>query len=298
MQKKRAISQDKDLQHAGVPDRAVVIDAHQHFWKFDPVRDSWITADMAVIQKDFLPGDLKPVLKAAGVDGCVLVQSDQSEDENEFQLANAEKNDFVRGFVGWVDLQSPGLEERLTHYRRYPKLKGFRHVLQGEKDRALMLKPRFKKGIGLLRQFGFTYDILIYPDQLGFTRDLVAACPDQSFVIDHIAKPDIKGKKLTAEWQSAMRAVAVNQNTCCKISGMVTEADWKNWRAADFKPYLDTVVEAFGTERLMFGSDWPVCLVAASYEQVMGIVRDYFSSFSKDEQAGIFGGNAIAFYNL
>jgi L-fuconolactonase len=275
-----------------------VIDAHQHFWKFDPVRDSWITPEMAVIQKDFYPADLKPILQAAGVDGTVLVQVDQSEDENEFLLANAEKNDFIRGVVGWVDLQSPAIEERLQYYRRFPKLKGFRHVLQGEQDRALMLKPRFKKGIGLLKQFEFTYDILIYPDQLGYTRDLVAAYPDQPFVIDHIAKPDIKGNRLTAEWQVAIRAVAVHKQVYCKLSGMVTEADWKKWRAADIKPYLDTVVEAFGTQRIMFGSDWPVCLVAASYEQVIGILRDYFSAFSKAEQEAIFGGNAITFYNL
>jgi L-fuconolactonase len=276
----------------------MVIDAHQHFWIFDPVRDSWITEDMAIIQKDFMPADLEPVLREAGVDGCVLVQVDQSEAENEFLLANAEGSDFIRGVVGWVDLQSPGVEERLGHYRRFPKMKGFRHILQGEKDRALMLKPAFKRGIGLLKQFGYTYDILIYPDQLGFTRDLVAAHPDQPFVIDHIAKPHIREKKLTAEWQSAMRAVAVHQNTCCKISGMVTEADWKHWTAEDLRPYLDTVVEAFGTRRIMFGSDWPVCLVAAPYDRVIGVVRDYFASFSKDEQAAIFGGNAITFYNL
>jgi L-fuconolactonase len=302
MQKKRDISRDRDLpddaSHAGMPDGAAVIDAHQHFWIFDPVRDSWITTEMASIQKNFMPADLEPVLREAKVDGCVLVQVDQSEDENDFLLANAKGSEFIKGVVGWVDLQSPAVGERLEHYRRFPKMKGFRHILQGEKDRALMLKPAFKRGIGLLRQFGFTYDILIYPDQLGFARDLVAAYPDQPFVIDHIAKPYIKEKKLTAEWQSAMRAVAVHKNTWCKISGMVTEADWKNWRAADFKPYLDTVVEAFGTGRLMFGSDWPVCLVAASYERMIGIVRDYFSSFSKDEQAAIFGANAITFYNL
>ncbi len=277
---------------------ATVIDAHQHFWKFDPVRDSWITDEMAVIQKDFLPADLKPVLEAAGVNGCVLVQVDQSEDENEFQLAIAEKFDFVRGVVGWVDLQSPAVEERLEHYRRFPKMKGFRHILQGEKDRALMLKPAFKKGIGLLRKFGFTYDILIFPDQLGYTRDFVEAFPDQPFVIDHIAKPHIREKKLTAEWQSAIRAVAAHKQVYCKISGMVTEADWKHWKAADLRPYLDTVVEAFGTERIMFGSDWPVCLVAASYKEVIGLVHDYFSSFSKGEQDSFFGGNAITFYNL
>jgi L-fuconolactonase len=276
----------------------MVIDAHQHFWIFDPVRDAWITPEMAVIQKDFMPADLESLLRESGVDGTVLVQVDQSEEENEFQLANAERSDFIRGVVGWVDLQSPGVEERFNHYRRFPKMKGFRHILQGEKDRALMLKPAFKRGIGLLKKFGFTYDILIYPDQLGFTREFVAAHPDQPFVIDHLAKPYIREKKLTTEWQTAIRAVAGYEHLYCKISGMMAEADWRHWTAADLKPYLDTVVEAFGTERIMFGSDWPVCLVAASYAEVMGFMRDYFSGFSKEEQDAVFGGNASTFYNL
>jgi L-fuconolactonase len=177
-------------------------------------------------------------------------------------------------------------------------MKGFRHVLQGEKDRALMLKPAFKKGIGLLRQFGFTYDILIFPDQLGYTREFAAAFPDQPFVIDHIAKPSIKDKKLTDEWKDAIRAVASYENVSCKISGMVTEADWKDWKPEDLRPYLDVVVEAFGMKRVLYGSDWPVCLVAASYERVFGMVKDYFATYSADEQTAFFGDNAIRFYNL
>jgi L-fuconolactonase len=274
------------------------IDAHQHFWKFDPIRDNWIGDDMRVIQKDFLPADLLPVLEAAGIDGCITVQSDQSEDENEFQLGNAARHKFIKGVVGWVDLQSPDVEERLAHYQRYPKMKGFRHVLQGEKDRALMLKPAFKRGIGLLKKYGYTYDILIYPDQLGYARDFTAAFPDQPFVIDHIAKPYIKDKKIIDEWKAAIKSVAAHGNVYCKISGMVNEADWKNWKKEDFRPYLDTILKAFGTARVLFGSDWPVCLVAASYQQVLQIVEDYFSSFSKNEQAAFFGGNAMKFYNL
>jgi L-fuconolactonase len=279
-------------------DDCMKIDAHQHFWKFDPIRDSWIGEDMKVIQRDFMPGDLRSVLEAAGISGSVVVQSDQSEDENDFQLENAKRFDFIKGVVGWVDLQSPHVEEKLAYYRAFPKLKGFRHVLQGEKDRALMLKPAFKRGISLLQKFGFTYDVLIFPDQLGYARELVASFPDQSFVIDHIAKPDIKGKKLTAEWKAAIRAVAAHKNVSCKISGMVTEADWKGWKQEDFVPYMDVVVEAFGPSRILYGSDWPVCLVAASYQQVWEMVSTYFSSFSADEQNAFFGGNAIKFYNL
>jgi L-fuconolactonase len=273
------------------------IDAHQHFWKFDPVRDSWITTDMAVIQKDFLPEDLQPLLEANGLHGSVIVQSDQSEKENAFQLANAAGYDFIKGIVGWVDVQSGNIEERLAHYKQYNKMKGFRHVLQGEPDRALMLQPAFKRGIGLLKQFGFTYDILIFPDQLKYTPEFVSAFPDQPFVIDHIAKPYIKDRKME-DWKKEICAVARFENVYCKISGMVTEANWKNWKQEDFKPYLDTIVEAFGIKRIMFGSDWPVCLVAASYTEMMNIVKVFFSSFAQEEQDLFFGGNAKLFYNL
>jgi L-fuconolactonase len=276
----------------------IMIDAHQHFWTFDSVRDSWITEEMSVIRKDFLPEDLQPLLQSAGVGGCVVVQADQSEEENTFLLANADGYDFVKGVVGWVDLQSPAVEERLVYYKQFPMMKGFRHVLQGESDRALMLKPEFKKGIGLLQKFGFTYDILIYPDQLGYSRELTMAFPEQRFVIDHIAKPHIRDRHITGEWKSAIRAAAAMKNVHCKISGMVTEADWKNWKPEHLKPYIDTVVEAFGMSRLMFGSDWPVCLVAASYQEVIQVVREYFQSFSKTEQGAFFGGNAKSFYNL
>jgi L-fuconolactonase len=274
------------------------IDAHQHFWKFDPVRDSWIGDEMWIIRKDFLPADLQPILQETGIDGCVSVQVDQSEEENEFLLDLAARHDVIKGVVGWVDLQHADVEDRLARYRSFPKMKGFRHVLQGERDRALMLKPAFKRGIGLLRQFGYTYDILIYPDQLGYASELIAAFPDQPFIIDHIAKPHIKDRYITEEWKDAIRAVAAHGNAWCKISGMVTEADWKHWKPEHLKPYIDTVVEAFGMQRVLYGSDWPVCLVAASYRQVLGLVEDYFSSFSEDERAAFFGGNAINFYHL
>jgi L-fuconolactonase len=274
------------------------IDAHQHFWRFDPIRDAWITEEMFKIRRDFTPGDLQPLLEANGIDGCISVQADQSEDENEYLLAHAKNNDFIKAVVGWVDLRHPELEKRLQQYKKYPKLKGFRHVLQGETDRALMLKPSFKRGIAALKDYGYTYDILIYPDQLGYTKDFVAAFPDQPFILDHIAKPHIKHRYITDEWKDAIRAVAAHPNCFCKISGMVTEADWYNWKPEHFRVYIDAVVEAFGTDRILYGSDWPVCLVAASYEQTINIVKDYFATFSKDEQAAFFGGNAIKFYNL
>jgi L-fuconolactonase len=276
----------------------VRIDAHQHFWKYDPVRHGWIDDAMWVIRRDFTPTDLLPLLQAAGMDGCVAVQVNQTEDENTELLELAGKYDFIRGVVGWVDLQHPEVEGRLEWYRSQPKLKGFRHILQGERDRALMLKPAFRRGIGWLKKFGYTYDILIFPDQLGYTRDLVAAFPEQQFIIDHIAKPHIRDRLITEEWKEAIRAVAAYPNVFCKISGMVTEADWKYWKPEHFTPYLDTVVEAFGTKRILFGSDWPVCLVAAEYPQVLSIVDDYFAAFSMDERAAFFGRNAAEFYHL
>lgn len=281
-----------------MPNSPQTIDAHQHFWRFDPIRDSWITEEMYKVRRDFLPADLQPILQANGIDGCISVQADQSEDETEFLLDLAQDNPFVKGVVGWVDLRRQDIEERIQFWTKFEKLKGFRHVLQGETDRALMLKPSFRRGIAALGKHGYTYDILIYPDQLGYTKEFVAAFPDQPFILDHIAKPHIKHRYITDEWRDAIRAVAAHPNLHCKISGIVTEADWYDWKPEHFKVYIDTVVEAFGTDRIIYGSDWPVCLVAASYDQVIGIVRDYFAGFSKDEQAAFFGGNATKFYNL
>lgn len=273
------------------------IDAHQHFWFFDPVRDSWINDDMWKIRRDFLPADLEFTLREHGMDGCIAVQADQSEEQNSFLLGLTEGNDFIKGVVGWVDLQAANIEERLEHYSHTKLMKGFRHVLQGEANRALMLEPAFKKGIGLLHKYGFTYDILIFPDQLKYADKLVKEFPQQKFVLDHIAKPNIKGNKIDS-WAAEIVLLAENKNVYCKISGMVTEADWGNWTNDIFIKYLDVIFKAFGTSRIMFGSDWPVCLVAANYGQVKAIVNDYVQRFSEREQEMIFGGNAVTFYNL
>ena len=273
------------------------IDSHQHFWKYDPIRDSWITDEMAVIQRDFFPEDLEPVLKVNGIDGCVIVQSDQSEEENHFQLKNAENHSFIKGVVGWVDLLSADIEQRLEYSSQFKKLKGFRHVLQGEPQRDFMLRPDFLNGISLLNKYNFTYDILVFPDQLKFVNEMVAKFPEQRFVLDHIAKPYIKDKILT-DWDVNINTLGKFDNVFCKISGMVTETNWNTWRPEEFDPYLDVVVNAFGTDRIMFGSDWPVCKVAATYEEVYGIVKNYFSGYSESEKGRIFGENAIKFYNL
>ncbi|MFB9865694.1 amidohydrolase family protein [Rufibacter immobilis] len=273
------------------------IDAHQHFWQFNPVRESWITDEMAVIKRDFLPEDLEPLLRRHGFDGCVLVQSAQPENENDFLLETAQRHAFVKGVVGWVDFLDEKVGERLEYYSRFDKLKGFRYILQGHPNPALMLRPEFKNGIAQLEKHGFTYDVLIYANQLEYTQKLMAAFPNQPFVIDHLAKPNIKGGEL-AEWQKGIQALARHENVWCKVSGMVTEAHCQRWTREEIFPYLDTVVEAFGTNRLLYGSDWPVCLLAASYERMLALVEDYFVGFSQAEKDAIFGENATSFYHL
>jgi L-fuconolactonase len=273
------------------------IDAHQHFWNFDPARDSWITDDMQIIRKDFAPAELKAILDKHSFDGCITVQSDPSFDENHFQLHNAEANDFIKGIVGWSDFLSPHVEKDLEYLSQFKKMKGFRYMLQGLPQRDLMLHPQFMNGISLLGKHNFAYDLLILRDQLPYVANLVSAFPQQKFVIDHLAKPDIRSGEIK-QWKKDIAVLGQFPNLYCKLSGMVTEADWKKWKREEFTSYIDTVVETFGTNRILFGSDWPVCLLAASYDEVLNIAEDYFASFSQDEQERVFGLNAIDFYNL
>jgi len=273
------------------------IDSHQHFWKYDPVKHHWINDDMAAIRQDFLPEQLLPVLKENRVDGCVAVQTDQTAVETDFLLHLSSQHDFIEGVVGWVDLKSPFLADRLQYYRQFDRLKGFRHILQGEQQRDFCLQPAFLAGIALLERYGFTFDILILPDQLQYMPEFIGRFPEQRFVIDHLAKPAI-AKGEIAGWKKDIENIATYPNVSCKISGMVTEANLKGWENADFRPYIDVVVNAFGMKRVMYGSDWPVCLAAADYADVIGVVRSYFSTFSEDEQQLFFGQNAVDFYQL
>jgi len=276
----------------------VRIDAHQHFWKYDPARHAWITEEMSLLKHDFLPANLLLELNANGIDASVAVQTEHSEEETHFLLCLAEQNPKIAGVVGWVDLSSLGVERRLEQFSKEKKLRGFRHIAQSEPDDSFLVSEAFVRGVGKLAAFRFTYDILIYPRQLAAARELVERLPEQRFVIDHLAKPDVKNGGIKREWTSQMHAIAQNKNVSCKLSGLVTEADWTSWRADDFKHYMDVVFEAFGTDRLMFGSDWPVCLLAANYGQVKQIVADYVAEQADDERQKIFGGNAIRFYNL
>lgn len=274
------------------------IDAHQHFWKFDPVRDNWINSDMSVIARDFLPDDLLPILQRNNIDGTVVVQTCHMDEDNRFMLELAEQHSFIKGVVGWVNLQSVKVEDKLKYYHeRYPKMKGFRHVLQADPDDQLMLRDSFKNGISLLNKYNFTYDILIYPKHLKYAVQLAAEFPDQKFVVDHLAKPYIKSKEING-WKRDIEALSKHLNVYCKVSGMLTEADWYSWRTDDFMPYLDTVFNAFSISRVIYGSDWPVCKLAGGYNRALEILQIYTSRFSEKEQEMFYGGNAIEFYNL
>ncbi|MFY0254354.1 amidohydrolase family protein [Chitinophaga sp. 30R24] len=276
----------------------MVIDAHQHFWQYHPVRDAWIDESMEVIRRDFLPEHLAPVLESNGVHGCVAVQADQSPGETAFLLLLAAAHDtLIKGVVGWVNLQADDIEAQLAQYAVHPKLKGFRHIVQGEPDNRFILGEHFCRGIRALSKYNFTYDILVYPKQLPAVEEFVQRFPHQPLVIDHLGKPDIRNGRLEP-WATHIRRIARSPNVYCKLSGLVTEANWQQWEPAHFKPFLEVALEAFGPHRLLFGSDWPVCLLAAEYQKVKQLISDFISTLSTSEQYQIMGGNALSFYHL
>jgi L-fuconolactonase len=274
----------------------MTIDSHQHFWKYTPAEYPWMKPEWP-IRRDFLPPDLAPLLKAAGLDGCVAVQAQQTVAEARWLLSLADAHPIIKGVVGWVDLQSDRVEEQLAELARHPRFVGVRHVVQDEPDDNFMLRPAFQRGIGKLRQFNLAYDLLVFPKQLPAAIQLVANFPEQRFVLDHIAKPPIAAGALSP-WREQIRELAAAPNVWCKVSGMVTEAKWVGWRAEDFRPYLDVVFAAFGVERLMFGTDWPVATLAGTYEQVHGLAADYTRAMTAEARAKFFGGNAVEFYRL
>jgi L-fuconolactonase len=273
------------------------IDAHQHFWNFNPIKDTWITDKMSVLQKDFYPQDLIKVLQQNNIDACVAVQAEQSIAETNFLLDLAKNNDFIKAIVGWIDLQANDIDEQLTDLKANKKLVGFRHILQTEPTIDFMLQATFMRGIAALKKHNFTYDILVFPKHLPVLEKLIAYFPNQAFVLDHIGKPCIKAG-LIKEWKNDIQTLAKFDNIMCKVSGIITEADWKKWTYEQIKPYLDVVFEAFGTDRIMFGSDWPVCLLAGEYAQVKGLVETYTKDFSDSEKAKVFGINAAKFYGI
>ena len=265
----------------------MIIDSHQHYWIYNPVRDAWIDESMKILRKDFLPEHLSPILKELSISGTIAVQADQSEEETKFLLDLAEKNNWILGVVGWVDLQSKNIEERLEYFSNFKKLKGFRHIVQAEPDEKFLLNENFQNGIDLLKEYNFTYDILIYPKQLPAAIKFVQKNPDQKFILDHIAKPNIKRKEIK-HWASQIKELANYPNVYCKLSGIITEANHQNWKADDIYPYLDVVFEAFGSNRLTFGSDWPVCLLAGSYKQVLNLIEGYLRNEVKRNERKYF----------
>ncbi|MEL6250436.1 MAG: amidohydrolase family protein [Bacteroidota bacterium] len=274
------------------------IDAHQHFWNYSQDAYGWISNEMPEIRKSFGPDQLQPLLEENDLDACVSVQARQSIEENEYLLSLAGKYDFIKGVVGWVDLRSDKIEEDLKKYQVFPKMKGFRHVLQDEPDDNFMLQNAFVNGVKKSFEYGYTYDILIYETQLPSTVKFLEHFDSQAFVLDHIAKPMIKVGK-TRNWEKGIRTLAQYKQLYCKISGMVTEAKLKQWKYEDFLPFLDIIVDTFGVDRIMFGSDWPVCLLGSeSYGEMKGIIDRYFQNYTEEDRAKIFGGNAISFYKL
>ena len=272
------------------------IDAHQHFWNYDAAQYPWIGPGSS-LQRNWLPPDLAPLLAAAGLDGCIAVQARQIIEESYWLLELAEHHSIIKGVVGWVDLRSPEVDKDLAALAAHPKFSGVRHVIQDEPDVNFMRGAEFQRGIAKLKEFKLTYDILIFPRQLPAAIELVRRFPEQPFVLDHIAKPPIMDGTLSP-WREQIRELAKAPNVLCKVSGMVTEADLAAWKPADIRPFLEVVFEIFGEDRLMFGSDWPVCLLAGSYAQVHALVADYTRNLSAAARDKFFGGNAARFYRF
>ena len=274
------------------------IDSHQHYWHFNTADYGWMGENMSVIKRDFLPTDLLPELKSIDFDGSVAVQARQSLEETNWLLQLADEHPHIKGVVGWLDLQSEQAEEQIAAFAKHPKAAGVRHVIHDEEDLDFMLRPAFIRGVQLLEKYDLAYDILIFPTHLANTIEFVKQFSDkQIFVVDHIAKPLIKDG-IVSPWKEDIAALAKFPNVYCKLSGMVTEADWNTWKPENIRPYLDVIMEAFGPERILIGSDWPVCLVAGKYSEVMQVVIDYISTFTEKEQALMLGENAAKAYRI
>lgn len=273
------------------------IDAHHHLWQYDPKEYDWIDDSMKAIRSNFLPEHLAKEIHSVGIDGVVTVQARQTIQETEWMLGLAGKNAFMRGVVGWVPLVDPKVEATLARFAPNKKLKAIRHVVQGEPDLNYILRPDFNNGVTQLKKFGLVYDILIFEKQLPPAIQFVDRHPNQVFVLDHIAKPRIK-ENIVSPWRENLKELAKRPNVYCKISGMTTEADYHLWTEKQLDPYFDAVLNAFEPKRLMFGSDWPVCLVAVSYQRWFKIVSSKIAKLSATEQARILGGTAVEAYKL
>jgi L-fuconolactonase len=275
----------------------VRIDSHQHFWRYTPAEYAWIDDSLAALRRDFLPSDLRREMEVAAVDACVAVQARQTLEETRWLLELAGTHPFVAGVIGWIDLQADDAAGQLELFVDHPKLLGLRHIVQGEPDDRFMLRPAFCRGVSLLEDRDLTYDILIYPKHLPVAAELVSRFPRQRFVLDHLAKPQIRSREIR-DWEKGIRALAAFPNVFCKLSGLVTEADWTRWTPDDIRPYLDVAFNCFGARRLLAGSDWPVCTVAADYRRTIALVDDYMNERPAAERDAVMGENAARLWRL
>jgi len=273
------------------------VDAHQHFWIYNPAEYPWVDDSMAALRRDFLPAHLAPELTRNGFHGSVAVQARQTLEETRWLLELADRSQAILGVVGWVDLCSTEARSQLGTFAGNPKLVGVRHIVQAEPDDRFLLRPDFLRGISLLEEFNLAYDILIYARHLPVAAELVERFPRQRFVLDHLAKPQIKTGEVQT-WADGIRRLAAFPNVFCKLSGLVTECDWQQWRREQIVPYIDVAFECFGTDRLMIGSDWPVCLVAAPYAHVIDVVMHYLDRYGAETREALLGGNAQRFWRL
>ncbi|MDA7921283.1 amidohydrolase family protein [Verrucomicrobiales bacterium] len=279
--------------------KRMIIDSHHHFWDYDAAEYGWIGEGMDILKKDFDPTNLQSEIEAAGVDGVISVQARTDEKENGFLLNYAKENDFIKGVVGWVDLTAENAWERIGKFAEAEKALGIREVLQGMEDRSFCLRDDFNQGIGALHDFGLTYDVLIKSDQIRAATEMVDKHPMQLFVLDHIAKPEISSKGVDAEWANAIRELAKREHVACKLSGMATEVAAGETVSPELtRPWFDVVLEAFGADRLMFGSDWPVSLLRTTYGDWQACVKQWTAELSPDEQAAIWGKTAMRFYGI
>jgi L-fuconolactonase len=273
------------------------IDAHHHLWRYDPAEFGWINEKMSVLRRNFLPADLQPLLDRAGIAGAIAVQARQTLEETRWLLQLAEEASWMKGVVGWVPIASPEFHEVLADLKRHKKLKGLRHVIQDEPDDQFILSAAFNRGIRALRDTGLVYDILIHARHLPQAARFVDMHPNQRFVLDHCAKPPILSGELEP-WATGLRELAKRPHVCCKLSGLVTEADWQQWTPANLEPYWRVVLEAFGPDRLLFGSDWPVAMLATGYQRWVDVATGWVALLSASEQDAIWSGNARRVYSL
>ena len=256
-----------------------------------------MTPDVELLCRDYLPGMLEPILQRNGVAQTVLVQASNSFEETLYLLELADQNSFIAGVVGWVDLQTEETTRQLDALTARSKLKGVRHLVESEPADDWLMQANVVRGLRELGERGLTYDLLVHPRHLKYAAQVAAQCPDTRFVVDHMAKPSIKSGEI-GEWASELKPLAALPNVSCKLSGLMTEANWTNWRVEDLKPYVETALESFGPERMIFGSDWPVCLLAATYEQALGAFQNLLANLNEDERRRIFSDNAVEVYRL